>query len=182
LVPLNLCAPTHTRDAPQNTGKRGGKVAPAKVTAAQLAEAAEAEKKRREEAAERAKKAARKEVSEDAYDALVSSKNVNRDVDAVEARGLDSALVAIQSLALTADGDAPSGDKHPEKRMKAAWAAYEASELPGLQAQKPGLKRQQYKDLLWKSWQKAPTNPMNASRGSSAGLASMGGPPDSDDE
>ena len=36
-------------------------MAPAKVTAAQLAEAAEQERKRREDAAEKAKKAARKE-------------------------------------------------------------------------------------------------------------------------
>ena len=112
--------------ASQNTGKRGGKVAPAKVTAAQLAEAAEQERKRREDAAEKAKKAARKEVSEDAYDALVSSRNVNREAEAVDARNLDSALVAIQSLALS-EGGAEGGDKHPEKRMKAAWAEYEAA-------------------------------------------------------
>lgn len=59
--------------------------------------------------------------------------------------------------------------------------ALSPSELPGLQEQKPGLKRQQYRDLLWKSWQKAQQNPMNA-RGSSAGLSSMGEPPSSDDE
>lgn len=34
--------------------------------------------------------------------------------------------------------------------------------LAALQEEKPGLKRQQYKELLWKSWQKAPENPQNA--------------------
>lgn len=36
-----------------------------------------------------------------------------------------------------------SQEKHPEKRMRAAWAAYEESELPALMQEKPGLKRQQ---------------------------------------
>jgi len=167
----------------QNTGKRGGKVAPPKVTAAQLAAAAEVEKQQREQQAAAAKKAARKEVSEDAYDALVSSRNSNREEDTVEARGLDSALAAVQTLSLGTGTDASAaGDKHPEKRMKAAWAAYEAAELPRLQEDKPGLKRQQYRDMLWKSWQKSPNNPLNQAKGSSAALAAMSGPPDSEDE
>ena len=46
--------------------------------------------------------------------------------------------------------------------MKAAWLAYEEAELPALVADKPGLKRQQYRDMLWKTWQKSPQNPLNA--------------------
>jgi Coiled-coil domain-containing protein 124 /Oxs1 len=183
-VPLSEHPRPHLRcTTAQNTGKRGGKVAPPKVTAAQLAAAAEAEKEQRERQAAAAKKAARKEVSEDAYDALVSSRNSNREEDTVEARGLDSALAAVQTLSLGTGTDASgAGDKHPEKRMKAAWAAYEAAELPRLQEDKPELKRQQYRDMLWKSWQKSPNNPLNQAKGSSAALAAMSGPPDSDDE
>lgn len=47
------------------------------------------------------------------------------------------------------------------RRMRAAWLAYEARELPLLQQDKPNLKKSQYKDMLWKSWQKSPDNPLN---------------------
>lgn len=32
--------------------------------------------------------------------------------------------------------------------------------LPQLKLDKPGMKLSQYKDLMWKMWQKAPENPM----------------------
>lgn len=47
------------------------------------------------------------------------------------------------------------------RRRKAAFEAYQERELPSLKQEKPGLKQSQYKDMLWKSWQKAPENPMN---------------------
>ena len=46
--------------------------------------------------------------------------------------------------------------------MRAAWQAYEAANLPLLRMEKPGLKQSQYRDMLWKSWQKAPENPVRA--------------------
>lgn len=33
-------------------------------------------------------------------------------------------------------------------------------QLPLLKEEKPGLKLMQYKDLMWKAWQKSPENPM----------------------
>lgn len=47
------------------------------------------------------------------------------------------------------------------RRAKAAFAAYTDRELPQLKLDRPGLKQSQYKDLLWKQWQKAPENPFN---------------------
>ena len=47
------------------------------------------------------------------------------------------------------------------RRMKAAFAAYTDAEMPRLRLDKPGLKLSQYKDLIWKSWQKSPSNPLN---------------------
>ncbi len=46
--------------------------------------------------------------------------------------------------------------------MKAAFAAYCEEKLQGLRQDKPGLKQSQYNDMLFKSWQKAPENPLNA--------------------
>ena len=69
-----------------------------------------------------------------------------------EASGLDSALSA-----MNVGGD----DRHPEKRMKAAYKAYEEKMMPEVKEQYPGLKRQQYLDKIFTLWKKSPENPMN---------------------
>jgi len=33
--------------------------------------------------------------------------------------------------------------------------------MASLKEDKPGLKQSQYKELIWKTWQKAPENPFN---------------------
>jgi hypothetical protein len=38
--------------------------------------------------------------------------------------------------------------------MRAAWQTFEAAQLPLLKMEKPGLKQSQYRDMLWKLWQK----------------------------
>ena len=130
-------------------GKKGGKVAPAKVTVAQLAASAAAEVAAREAAAAAAAKAARKEVTGDAYEALVLSRNTNREEDSLDATGLDNALAALDRLELEED-DAPGTPRgRGGLRLKAAWLAYEAAALPQLMEDKPGLKRQQYTAIIW---------------------------------
>lgn len=52
-------------------------------------------------------------------------------------------------------------DRHPERRAKAAFAAYEARELPILRKENPGLRLTQVKEILWKQWQKSEENPFN---------------------
>lgn len=52
-------------------------------------------------------------------------------------------------------------DIHPEKRMKAAYAAFEERELPRLKSENPNLRLSQLKQLLKKEWMKSPENPMN---------------------
>ena len=52
-------------------------------------------------------------------------------------------------------------DKHPEKRMKAAFKNYESENLPRLKHENPTLKLSQLKQMVFKEWQKAPENPMN---------------------
>ena len=70
----------------------------------------------------------------------------------VSASGVDSALGA-----LAAGGD----DRHPEKRMKAAYKAYEEKQMPSMRQQYPGMKRQQYLDKIFAAWKKSPENPRN---------------------
>jgi hypothetical protein len=112
-----------------------------------------------EERAAAAKKAAKKELDERSYDALVSVRNVNRADEGVDASGVDQAIAALDAIALESGSDAAGGaggtpgggDRHVERRLRGAYEAYEAAELPALMEDKPGLKRQQYKEMLWKA-------------------------------
>lgn len=118
-------------------------------------------------------------------DALVGGRNANRLDDALEARSVTAAIEALSVLdspggdvAAGTPGKAPA-EAHPEKRQKAAFAAYEEAEMPGLMEEKPGLRRQQYRDMLFKAWQKDPRNPTVAANAAaatrSAALTSGGG-------
>ena len=72
----------------------------------------------------------------------------------IQASGVDA---AISAMTLRGEED----NKHPEKRMKAAYKAYEEKMMPEMKQQYPGLKRQQYLDKINSSWKKSPENPMN---------------------
>ncbi len=52
-------------------------------------------------------------------------------------------------------------DRHPEKRVKAAYAAYEQKNLPLLKAENPNMRLSQLKQILKKDWMKSPENPLN---------------------
>lgn len=77
----------------------------------------------------------------------------NEEEHLVDARSVDEALTVLKL-------NEPA-DKHPEKRMKAAFLAYQAEYLPILRKENPSLKLSQVKEILWKQWEKAPENPFN---------------------
>lgn len=52
-------------------------------------------------------------------------------------------------------------DHHPERRMKAAFAAYEEANMPRLKMENPNMRLSQLKQQLKKEWMKAPENPLN---------------------
>ncbi len=54
-----------------------------------------------------------------------------------------------------------SEEKNPEKRMRAAFTAFQEERLPQLRKENPELKLSQVKEMLWKEWQKSPSNPFN---------------------
>ena len=56
-----------------------------------------------------------------------------------------------------------SPDKHPERRMKAAYRKFEEREMPLLKKEYPYLKLSQLQQLLFKKWKKSPENPFNMS-------------------
>eukprot|EP00850_Spirogloea_muscicola_P026054 SM005349S18168 [mRNA] locus=s5349:7:448:- [translate_table: standard] len=129
-----------------------------------------------------ARKKGARMADEAEYEQLVEVENTNRVEALIDARNLDEAL---SQMALAEDS--PPGDKHPERRLKAAYKvlrlrsieltgrqgaqAFEEAELPRLRAERPGMSLTQYKDLLWKLWKKSPSNPLNAPAAGAAAAA-----------
>lgn len=54
-----------------------------------------------------------------------------------------------------------AGDRHPERRMRAAFTAFEEAQLPRLKQENPNMRLSQLKQLLKKEWLRSPDNPMN---------------------
>ncbi|TFY77237.1 hypothetical protein EWM64_g6770 [Hericium alpestre] len=87
-------------------------------------------------------------------------------VESYTATGLDNALDLLDVVTAKMDkasvGSQAAGiERHPERRFKGAFEAYQERELPNLRKEHPGLRLQQYKDLLYKQFQKSPENPFN---------------------
>eukprot|EP00249_Psilotum_nudum_P017264 c26239_g1_i1 orf=192-887(-) len=126
-----------------------------KVTAAELARQKEQERLQIQAQQEDAKKRASRMADTEEYESIVLVQNTNRDEDLVDAHSIDTALAQ-----MTVATDLPP-DRHPERRLKASFKAFEEVELPRLKEEKPGLTHRQYKDMIFKLWKKSPDNPMN---------------------
>ncbi|GAB2219511.1 hypothetical protein Droror1_Dr00007147 [Drosera rotundifolia] len=128
-----------------------------KVTEAELSrrreEEAEAARRRAEEAERRKSRV----KEEEEYERVVLVENKNRE-EVIEARSVEEAIAKLKVVGVAEELPV---DKHPEKRMKAAFKAFEEAELPRLKEEKPGLTHTQYKDMIWKLWKKSPDNPLN---------------------
>ncbi|XP_077390934.1 coiled-coil domain-containing protein 124 [Festucalex cinctus] len=88
---------------------------------------------------------------------IALEENINRIIQeegTVEARTIEDAI-AVLSIA-------PEDlDRHPERRMKAAFTSYEEVNLPRLKIENPNMRLSQLKQLLKKEWMKSPENPLN---------------------
>ncbi|CAH8522242.1 unnamed protein product [Schistosoma guineensis] len=82
--------------------------------------------------------------------------NPNRtEKDGLEARTVEEAITI---LSFNGEGD---GDRHPEKRLKAAYQAFEERLMPQLKAENPNMRHSQLKQLIFKMFQTSPENPKN---------------------
>jgi len=97
-------------------------------------------------------------------------KATQNDVDQLQesfsATGIDDAIDLMEIVTAKTDkastGAAAAGlERHPERRFKAALETYTEHELPKLKEEHPGLRLNQYKELLYKQFQKSPDNPFN---------------------
>lgn len=81
--------------------------------------------------------------------------NLNRlTIEGETAHGIDEAL----SVLSTKEQEI---DRHPEKRVKAAYASFEERMMPIIKDQNPTLRLSQLKQILKKEWMKSPENPLN---------------------
>ncbi|XP_040895860.1 coiled-coil domain-containing protein 124 [Toxotes jaculatrix] len=83
--------------------------------------------------------------------------NVNRiipDEGTVEARTIEDAIAVLST-------GPEELDRHPERRVKAAFLAYEEVNMPRLKKENPNMRLSQLKQQLKKEWMKAPENPLN---------------------
>lgn len=79
----------------------------------------------------------------------------------LSASGIDNALEALSLTSKDGGVQAKDIDRHPERRVKAAYAAFEERRIPEIKQEQPGLRLQQIKNLIHKEFQKSPENPMN---------------------
>ncbi|XP_046752203.1 coiled-coil domain-containing protein 124 [Diprion similis] len=122
--------------------KVGGKQPAAKLTRAEI----QAETERRNQVAQKKK-------TEDEERPI--EENINRIVlEGETAHGIDEAL----SVLSTKESEV---DRHPEKRLKAAYTAFEERMMPLIKEQNPTLRLSQLKQILRKEWMKSPDNPLN---------------------
>lgn len=75
------------------------------------------------------------------------------------ASNLDDALLILESA--NTSSTSLNVEKHPERRMKAAFSLFEANEMPKLREEYPTLKHSQLLERLHKLWKKSPDNPFN---------------------
>ncbi|KAI6241261.1 Non-specific serine/threonine protein kinase [Aphelenchoides fujianensis] len=130
---------------PSKTPAAANKVTKASIEAAKRKE----DEERRRQQEQKALEAKKIVQSED-----LLTENVNRLViEGESARNVDEAISILGSK------ETPT-DKHPEKRMRAAYAAFEERRLAELKAEKSTLTLSQMKQLLRKEWQRSPENPL----------------------
>ncbi|KAJ7494416.1 DUF1014-domain-containing protein [Mycena galericulata] len=94
------------------------------------------------------------------------AERVDEEPESYTATGIDNALDLLDVVTAKMDkasvGQQAAGiERHPERRFKAAFEAYQERELPIARKEHPGLRLQQYKDMLFKQFQKSPENPFN---------------------
>lgn len=90
-----------------------------------------------------------------------STSNAGRSDSVTEysASNLDDAIQLLEATNL--DASKTTLERHPERRVKAAYAVFEETEMPILKLENPGLRMSQLRQLLKKKWEKSPQNPFN---------------------
>ncbi|CAL1526279.1 unnamed protein product [Lymnaea stagnalis] len=85
---------------------------------------------------------------------------LEENINQVKTEG-DEARTVDEAISVLSVSDEPLVDRHPEKRMRAAYAEYEETRLQVLKQENPNMRLSQLKQMVKKEWMKAPENPLN---------------------
>ncbi|ORX77760.1 DUF1014-domain-containing protein [Anaeromyces robustus] len=96
----------------------------------------------------------------------LSSSSFGKKTEEFGASGIDNALDLMSAINEPEEGNSSNNnnnkiDRHPERRVKSAYAIFEEKTMPILKEENPHLRRTQLKQMLQKRWKKSPENPMN---------------------
>lgn len=81
--------------------------------------------------------------------------NINRlQTEGLQARSVEEAIAVLSMKEAEVD-------RHPERRMKAAFTAYEEANMARIKSENPTLRMSQLKQILRKEWMRSPENPLN---------------------
>lgn len=139
-----------TEEETQIGGKSKGSGASAKMTRAQISEA-QAELRRESGATASA-------LPHGVTEVPVVEENPNRLLQQQQLKGEIDARTVDEAIAVLS---VSKEERHPERRLKAAYAAFEERELTRLKVEYPNLRLSQLKQILRKDWMKSPENPLN---------------------
>lgn len=133
------------------------KVVPTKLTMANI----QSIKSRYEIEAEQKKKEAQEAKTNIIYHEEPAP---NANVRKIESEFVMEKLVDARSLtdAVNQLSMEETNDRHPEKRMKAAYLKFEEEQMPILKQEYPTYKFSQLKQEIWNLWQKSADNPLNS--------------------
>lgn len=94
---------------------------------------------------------------------IKTSDYIDEEIPEYYASNIDDALALLEVTTFSNDKCPNSAvlEKHPERRMEAAYNKFEQIQLPLLKQQYPGLRHSQLKERLYRLWKKSPDNPMN---------------------
>lgn len=85
----------------------------------------------------------------------------SNNVPSYAANNIDDAIFLMQTINTGSSESFQDIERHPERRMKAAYAEFEDKQLSLLKKEYPSLRLSQLKQLAWKKWKKSPDNPFN---------------------
>ncbi|KAG8528158.1 uncharacterized protein KY384_007074 [Bacidia gigantensis] len=91
------------------------------------------------------------------------STSTSKATPSLNATGIENALDALNLT--SGNNNAEKVDRHPERRFKAAYAAYEARRMPEVEQEHPGLRKNQRQEVVRKEFEKSAENPFNQANG-----------------
>lgn len=127
------------------------KNAPAKLTRAEMQRRLDEEARREAEARGAAATPATTHLDEPLVE------NLNRLQVEESARSVGEAIHVLA-------GKSAKEDKHPEKRLQAAYKAFEERMMPTVKEENKNMRLSQWKQIIWKEWTKSPENPINQAK------------------